>query len=732
MKTLFDSIISIQPGVTVAIVVLLASRRLMKKHYVAKLRYWLWLVVAIRLCLPFDINIRLGKPAPVNIPVQDYYITADAGENAAITDFEIISADRLAAAQPGETAGQGGRQDADRTVHIQLTDILYTLWAVSVPVLLVLTAAVYMKTRRQILSTAVYDDTISSILEKARADTNDTSSVQAAVCRYNGSPMLMGVLSPVIVIPDRPYTETQLYMVLRHELTHHRRHDIAYKFLLHILRCVYWFNPMVHFMAYYAGMDIEFSCDEDTLRRTGKDFRLRYAQTIMQVITSHHSRIMLATSFAHNGTAVKERFTNIFFGRKLKKGRSLVALFMAVVVMATSMVGCVGTDAVSDEKTDTSPSVFGDPARDYADNYEKIGKARAGGRLVSRYGSYANKDYRVKSFDGEKHYFYYIIDNNTKYGISFIASIDTKGNLEFLCNAENCAHNTEKCRAANLEGHLFTVEKVLYRFDDSNDDGTGRLYQYTGKEWTLKGETTGFNTNGTSREIYFDGDSCIYFKAVNPQTHRRNIVSMNIHNGEIRQEIEETPFPVSLFISQLLCVTENGYIIADGGYADRYGIYAIKGNDIIRISKGMNNTVNYDSSFLDGVLYETDTERNAVTSLRIGEKTKKIAVQFNTDNAGKIEFIRGIYGNKIISTTDKQLHFITDLDTTKTDEFTPIYGIDNGGFNNWVHIFGDIGDYFIIATNYDGPTMAELALISKDDYFAGNPRVYPVVKCRIY
>ena len=96
MKELFNNIISVQLGASIVIVLLLLSRSIMKKRYVAKLRYWLWLVIALRLCLPVDINIQLNRTAPVNIPVNDYYITSQQSAQAGQpTEFEIITADQL-------------------------------------------------------------------------------------------------------------------------------------------------------------------------------------------------------------------------------------------------------------------------------------------------------------------------------------------------------------------------------------------------------------------------------------------------------------------------------------------------------------------------------------------------------------------------------------------------------------------------------------------------------------
>lgn len=256
MKELFNNIISVQFGASIAIVLLLLSRRVMKKRYVAKLRYWLWLVIALRLCLPVDINIRLNRTAPVNVPVNDYYITAQLSQTEdRPTEFEIITADRLKMQTPLENKRTTEIQPVVTTVSI--ADVLYKIWLMVALLLAMISAISYVLAKRDIMSTAVCSDDLATYTGRLKRQMDINRQVRTAVCNYTGSPMLIGLFDPVIVLPDVEYTPTQLEMIIRHELTHLRRNDILYKLLLHIVACVYWFNPLTACMTRLAGKDIE-------------------------------------------------------------------------------------------------------------------------------------------------------------------------------------------------------------------------------------------------------------------------------------------------------------------------------------------------------------------------------------------------------------------------------------------------------------------------------------------
>lgn len=65
--------------------------------------------------------------------------------------------------------------------------------------------------------------------------------------------MLLGLLRPVILLPERASGGAEETLMLRHELLHLRRHDLAYKLLLLLVNGIHWFNPLVWWMGREAS-----------------------------------------------------------------------------------------------------------------------------------------------------------------------------------------------------------------------------------------------------------------------------------------------------------------------------------------------------------------------------------------------------------------------------------------------------------------------------------------------
>jgi beta-lactamase regulating signal transducer with metallopeptidase domain len=86
----------------------------------------------------------------------------------------------------------------------------------------------------------------------------------------SGCPALIGVLRPRIVLPrdfESRFELSERQLILAHERAHLRRGDAQMNALVVILRCLNWFNPLVHFAASRFRLDQELACDAVVMSR---------------------------------------------------------------------------------------------------------------------------------------------------------------------------------------------------------------------------------------------------------------------------------------------------------------------------------------------------------------------------------------------------------------------------------------------------------------------------------
>ena len=105
------------------------------------------------------------------------------------------------------------------------------------------------------------------------------------------SPAISGLIHPVILLPDREYSDQDLRFIFMHELNHYLHNDLWKIFFWELVVCIYWWNPLSYMIrrlikdtAEYAN-DIRLTKDRDELTRT--NYMLSLLNTSKQTHTFH-------------------------------------------------------------------------------------------------------------------------------------------------------------------------------------------------------------------------------------------------------------------------------------------------------------------------------------------------------------------------------------------------------------------------------------------------------------
>lgn len=368
-----SALMSVTLGGSVCILLFLAAGPLLSKHFTPRWRYCAWGVLAAVLILFQPFHTMLPKPEnwsgliQLSIP-QAVSEGAYDRENARNRDWEEI-----------QKTGNGGRgaetenQDGERLRHsvryeneegqmvviedndyfrkvtvgdettytVHWTGVAYGAYQ-AVSVLSVGFVLVrYFWSRRKLLrvsSPAGEED--QAALETARRRTGCDREAELYRCSGIHTPMLMGFRRPVILLPaDVP--AGSLEAALAHELTHLKHRDTWYMLLMTLARCVHWFNPLVWLMVRAARRDMELYCDYDLLNGQGEEARRAYGRAILDQMTGRDRGFSgLTTGFSGSKKEVFARFRAMMDTAPKRKGRALLALAAAAIVLSGFLVAC--------------------------------------------------------------------------------------------------------------------------------------------------------------------------------------------------------------------------------------------------------------------------------------------------------------------------------------------------------------------------------------------------------
>jgi len=76
-----------------------------------------------------------------------------------------------------------------------------------------------------------------------------------------------------------------------------QRRDLLTVWVIHLMRTVYWFNPVAHWVAYRAGLERELACDRLAMVNSGAS-AAAYAHTLIDAASGRSQPLVLNAAVA--------------------------------------------------------------------------------------------------------------------------------------------------------------------------------------------------------------------------------------------------------------------------------------------------------------------------------------------------------------------------------------------------------------------------------------------------
>lgn len=216
-------------------------------------------------------------------------------------------------------------------------DIILYIWLIGMIVLFLSKSIPYIKFKSTVLknSIKVEDIEILELFNQCKNELNINSNIKLKHCQYIGSPMLIGILNPMILIPNTNEDKNTLKMIFLHELNHYKRKDIIIKAFGFFVNIIHWFNPIVYLLLRDMDNYCECSIDEKVVKEMKIEDRKYYGETILKLIdNSRDRRYNLTTAMSSSGEELKSRLENMLFFKKSSKKRIIISLFVTILIIS--------------------------------------------------------------------------------------------------------------------------------------------------------------------------------------------------------------------------------------------------------------------------------------------------------------------------------------------------------------------------------------------------------------
>lgn len=307
-------------------------------------RYLLWMLVIVRLLLPYSIESKVSifnltetieqeitsewsKPVFIvrTIPSPDYV----APEKV---DTQIDPSEALKPVRPDEKPVSGS---------FVLLDLLAMVWLGGAVLFAI--HALYVNIRFWCIirkAGAMLNMRAYQILDETRRIMKIHTPIPLVESDLITCPALFGFVRPRLIMPKsimETLTDEELRFIMMHELAHFKQNDILIGWLTMVLRVLHWFNPFLWYAFYRIRQDREISCDMIALGHMDRESSIRYGKTLIKLVENYKKSVELSgmAGIIEGSSPLKKRILAIKTHQPLGilRGITAAALFLMIILV---------------------------------------------------------------------------------------------------------------------------------------------------------------------------------------------------------------------------------------------------------------------------------------------------------------------------------------------------------------------------------------------------------------
>ncbi|MEK3719387.1 M56 family metallopeptidase [Paenibacillus sp. FSL H8-0034] len=284
---LFDWVWSVSIMASVLVVLILVMQRVLKHRLKPRWHYLMWLLVIVRLMLPW------GPESEFSI--YNWIGYTDSDHSTVHVNQEETLAE---AALPEKTAVQ--------TMYRNV----FMVWLIGVCLLGAYTIRINRRYAQQMSKETVRitDARILKLFHQCKKMMSIHKPIALVESSSTSTPTLFGMIKPQLIMPQaiiNHLNDEQLQHVFLHELAHSKRNDIAVNWFMHILLIIHWFNPVLWYAYRRMREDQEIASDALALSYLAPDKSQDYGHTLIKLLENLSQPARVAGNVHLTGSKVQ-------------------------------------------------------------------------------------------------------------------------------------------------------------------------------------------------------------------------------------------------------------------------------------------------------------------------------------------------------------------------------------------------------------------------------------------
>lgn len=351
MVNAFNSVLIVSFWGAGLTVLCLFFNKVFKKLLPSYWHYYIWMIVIIRLLVPTFVTLGIE-------PKEKSFIN----EIQTVMSKEVVNLNTSPiigyreAVLPSEDLYQTNKQTNPTLSAFFIFSNLWIPWlAIVILIISIKLLSHFYYTRNLVKQKISLSERELNIFKERKMALNIKRKITPFKTDSVIIPFAVGCFNPMIIMPCKEFTDTQLTHIFHHELIHIKRNDIALKWLIEIAKSVHWFNPFIYIASKRLSHYCEISCDESVLKDSNLEERKKYGLTVIDVINQEiKQKTSVCVSMGNNKSNLKQRIHNILNCERHKKS---IALVITVSTLALLVCVCSGIKLEKKPITEQVPTL---------------------------------------------------------------------------------------------------------------------------------------------------------------------------------------------------------------------------------------------------------------------------------------------------------------------------------------------------------------------------------------
>ena len=249
---------------------------------------------------------------------------------------------------------------------IDVIDLLGLIWLGGAVIAMVILVISYTRLLLQVNKLEeIENPRISDIVAKIGKEHGRKTKFRLLLKEDAGTPFVVGILRPNIVMPETEISDMEAYLILKHEMLHYYRGDTVVKILCEILKAIYWWNPFMYMLSKLVSNMQEINVDFQVSKGLSNLEQLEYTQCLINTAkkrTYRNQKNSWLVSFHKESPLVVGKRINLVLSYMQVGNKKTVASILLSIVILSLVVLCpniIVFEPYSMAKSDMDESVGG-------------------------------------------------------------------------------------------------------------------------------------------------------------------------------------------------------------------------------------------------------------------------------------------------------------------------------------------------------------------------------------